>query len=63
VNSTPRAQLVEAESKQLIAAQTPLPRLGEPAEIAAAAVFLAGPAATFMTGQTVSPNGGIHMSQ
>ena len=50
-------------NKQLIAAQTPLGRLGTPAEIASAAVFLAGPGGSFMTGQTVSPNGGIYMSQ
>jgi 3-oxoacyl-[acyl-carrier protein] reductase len=50
-------------NKQLIAAQTPLGRLGTPAEIASVALFLAGPGASFMTGQTVSPNGGIYMSQ
>ena len=32
-----------------------------PEEIAAAAVFLAGPGATFMTGQCISPNGGAVM--
>ena len=42
-------------------AQNPLGRLGQPEEIAAAAVFLAGPAASFMTGQCVSPNGGAAM--
>lgn len=36
----------------------PLGRIGRPEEIAAVAVFLAGPGATFMTGQCVSPNGG-----
>jgi 3-oxoacyl-[acyl-carrier protein] reductase len=42
-------------------AEIPLGRIGRPEEIAAAAVFLAGPAATFMTGQCVSPNGGAAM--
>lgn len=60
---TPLLDPFSADSKRLIAAQTPLGRLGEPAEIAAAALFLAGPGASFMTGQVVSPNGGIHMSQ
>ncbi len=60
---TPLLANFEEASKQLIAAQTPLGRLGTPAEIAAAAVFLAGPGASFMTGQCVSPNGGIYMSQ
>jgi 3-oxoacyl-[acyl-carrier protein] reductase len=39
----------------------PLGRLGRPEEIAAAAVFLAGPGATFITGQCISPNGGAAM--
>ncbi len=39
----------------------PLGRIGRPEEIAAAAVFLAGPGATFITGQCVSPNGGAAM--
>jgi 3-oxoacyl-[acyl-carrier protein] reductase len=43
------------------AAQNPLGRIGRPEEIASAAVFLAGPGATFMTGQCVSPNGGAAM--
>jgi 3-oxoacyl-[acyl-carrier protein] reductase len=41
--------------------QNPLGRLGRPEEIASAAVFLAGPGATFITGQCVSPNGGAVM--
>ena len=42
-------------------ARNPLARIGRPEEIASAAVFLAGPGATFMTGQCVSPNGGAAM--
>jgi 3-oxoacyl-[acyl-carrier protein] reductase len=42
-------------------AQIPLARLGRPEEIASAAVFLAGPGATFITGQCLSPNGGAVM--
>jgi 3-oxoacyl-[acyl-carrier protein] reductase len=60
---TPLLAPLDADSKELIAAQTPLGRLGSPEEIAAVAVFLAGPGGSFMTGQTVSPNGGIYMSQ
>jgi NAD(P)-dependent dehydrogenase (short-subunit alcohol dehydrogenase family) len=36
----------------------PLRRIGEPDEIAGAAVFLAGPAGSFMTGQTIVIDGG-----
>ncbi len=38
---------------------TPMKRIGEPDEIAGAAVFLAAPASTFMTGQTIVIDGGI----
>ena len=41
--------------------QNPLGRIARPEEIASAAVFLAGPGATFMTGQCLSPNGGAAM--
>ena len=46
-----------------IAAQTPLQRLGDPDDIAWAAVYLASEEAKFMTGQVISPNGGWYMSQ
>jgi 3-oxoacyl-[acyl-carrier protein] reductase len=53
----------ESTSPETLAkeADIPLGRIGRPEEIAAAAVFLAGPGATFMTGQCVSPNGGAAM--
>lgn len=60
---TPLLDPFSADSKRLIAMQTPLGRLGEPAEIASVAVFLAGPGASFVTGQVFSPNGGIYMAQ
>ena len=37
---------------------TPMRRIGEPHEIAGAAVFLASPASTFMTGQAIVVDGG-----
>ena len=40
-------------------ADTPLRRIGEPDEIAGAAVFLASPASSFMTGQTIVIDGGV----
>lgn len=39
----------------------PIGRIGRPEEIAAMAVFLAGPKATFITGQTFGVNGGSVM--
>jgi len=47
----------------LIAAATPLGRLGQPDDIAWAAVYLASAESDWMTGQVISPNGGWHMSQ
>jgi len=41
--------------------QTPLQRWGTPDDIAAALLFLASPAANFLTGQTLMVNGGVVM--
>ncbi len=38
---------------------TPLRRLGDPEDIAAAAVYLASPAASFVTGKTLEVDGGL----
>ncbi|MES2718576.1 MAG: SDR family oxidoreductase [Pseudomonadota bacterium] len=40
-------------------AETPLRRIGEPDEIAGAAVYLAAPASRFMTGQSLVIDGGV----
>lgn len=42
-------------------AQTPLGRIAEPAEVASAAVFLAGAHASFITGSTLNVSGGFLM--
>jgi len=51
------------EGRRLIELQTPMGRLGEPDDIAWAAVYLASDEAKFVTGQVLSPNGGWTMSQ
>jgi 7-alpha-hydroxysteroid dehydrogenase len=38
---------------------TPLRRLGDPAQIAAAAVYLASPAGGYLTGKTLEVDGGL----
>src|SRR5437763_419269 len=48
-----------ATQTALIALQTVLGRLGEAREVAETALFLAGPGATYFTGQVLSPNGGL----
>jgi 3-oxoacyl-[acyl-carrier protein] reductase len=45
--------------RMLAERQTPLGRLGDPREIAAVALFLASDEASFVTGQWLSPNGGL----
>ena len=46
-----------------LSAQTPQGHLGDPDDIAHAAVYLASEEAKFVVGQTLSPNGGWYMSQ
>jgi 3-oxoacyl-[acyl-carrier protein] reductase len=41
--------------------QIALGRLGEPADIARAVAFLAGPSASYITGETLHVNGGMYM--
>jgi len=54
----PEAMSAEWREKE---AQIPLERVGQPEEVASVAVFLAGPGASFMTGQVIDPNGGSVM--
>ena len=49
------------EHKQLLLNQIPLNRLGQPEDIAAAVAFLASPEAAYITGETISVNGGMYM--
>jgi NAD(P)-dependent dehydrogenase (short-subunit alcohol dehydrogenase family) len=45
-------------AKRGVLARTPLKRIGEPREIGRVAVFLASDDASYMTGQTIYPDGG-----
>ena len=49
------------EARQGIIDQTPLGRIGRPEEVAAAVVFLASEEASYITGQVVRVNGGMHV--
>jgi 3-oxoacyl-[acyl-carrier protein] reductase len=49
------------DAKAALVGQIALGRLGEPADIARAVAFLAGPAASYITGETLHVNGGMYM--
>ena len=53
-----KVTMADAEARQRILSRTPMGRIGEPAEIAAIAVFLASDEASYITGQTIYADGG-----
>jgi len=53
-----RALWENPDTLKAVTRHTPMRRIGEPHEIAGAAVFLASPASTFMTGQAIVVDGG-----
>lgn len=57
-------EMVQAVSKDVlkqIVDMVPVKRLGQPEEVARCVLFLADDAAGFITGETLSVNGGLHM--
>ena len=50
---------ITLEAMEELSESTPLGRLGSPLEIAESIYFLASEASSFITGQIISPNGGI----
>ena len=50
------------DAKNAMLGQIALGRLGEPADIARAVAFLAGPDAGYITGETLHVNGGMYMA-
>jgi len=49
------------EAKQAMLGAVPLGRVGTPADVAAAVVFLASDEASYVTGHTLRVNGGMYM--
>lgn len=50
----------ESDMRKQVEAQTPLGRIGQPGDIATAAVFLASPDSGWLTGETLVISGGYH---
>lgn len=58
---TDMTRVLPEEQKQALLKQIPAGKLGSPEDIAEAVAFLASPAAAYITGQTLSVNGGMLM--
>ena len=58
---TDMTRALPEDHRQALLAQIPLARLGQPDDIANAVVFLASPAAAYVTGVTLHVNGGMYM--
>lgn len=59
--ATPMVTAMRDEVVEGIKAQIPMQRLAEPAEIASAVCYLASDGAAYITGETLSVNGGLYM--
>ena len=62
INTEMMSTIPEKVMNEVILPQIPVGRLGEPDEIARAVVFLASDDAAFITGSTISANGGQYMA-
>ena len=58
---TDMTRAMPEDAKNALVGQIALGRLGEPADIARAVAFLAGPSASYITGETLHVNGGMYM--
>jgi len=58
IDTEMNASLKEQE-RLILKEETPLMRFGTPADVASAVLYLASDSADFLTGQVISPNGGL----
>lgn len=58
---TDMTKALPEDAKNAMLGQIALGRFGEPADIARAVAFLAGPSAAYITGETLHVNGGMYM--
>lgn len=58
---TDMTEALDDKQRETLMAGIPLARLGKPEDVAAAVAFLASPAASYVTGNTIHVNGGMFM--
>jgi len=58
---TDMTRALSEEQRAALLRQIPLARLGTPAEVAAAVLFLVSPQSAYITGETLHVNGGMYM--
>ncbi len=58
---TAMSQAIPPKGREFLIKQIPMERLGTPEDVAEAVLFLASPAADYITGQVLSVNGGMYM--
>lgn len=59
---TDMTRVLSEEQRHALLGQIPAGRLGTPAEVAAAVLFLVSPQAAYITGETLHVNGGMYMA-
>lgn len=59
---TDMTRAMSESQQEALRAQIPVNRLGSPADIAAAVLYLASPGAGYVTGETLNVNGGMYMA-
>jgi 3-oxoacyl-[acyl-carrier protein] reductase len=59
---TDMTRVLTEEQRAALLAQIPAGRLGSPEDIASAVLFLVSPSASYITGETLHVNGGMHMA-
>jgi len=59
---TDMTRALTEEQRRTLLAQIPASRLGTPAEVAAAVLFLVSPQSDYITGETLHVNGGMYMA-
>jgi len=58
---TPMTDKLSEEQRQALLRNLAVPRLGTPEDIAAVVLFLASPAASYVTGEVINVSGGLYM--